>query len=39
MSEEEVKSAVNQVMVTDKFKQSVLSEELTDFFLYKGTII
>lgn len=33
MSEEEVKSAVNQVMVTDKFKQSVLSEELTDFFV------
>ena len=32
-SEEEVKSAVNQVMVTDKFKQSVLSEELTDFFV------
>lgn len=33
MSEEEVKSAVNQVMVTDKFKQSVLSDELTDFFV------
>ena len=33
MSEEEVKSAVNQVMVTDKFKQSVLSEELTVFFV------
>ena len=33
MSENEVKSAVNQVMVTDKFKQSVLSNELTDFFV------
>ena len=33
MSEEEVKSAVNQVMVTDKFKQSVLSDELTEFFV------
>ena len=33
MSEEEVKSAVNQVMVTDKFKQTILSNELTDFFV------
>lgn len=33
MSEQEVKSAVNQVMVTDKFKQSILSEDLTDFFV------
>ena len=33
MSEEEVKSAVNQVMVTDKFKQSVLSDKLADFFV------
>lgn len=33
MSEQEVKSAVNQVMVTDKFKQSVLSEGLTDFLV------
>lgn len=33
MSEEEVKSAVNQVMVTDKFKQSILSDELTNFFV------
>lgn len=33
MSEQEVKSAVNQVMVTDKFKQSVLSSDLTDFFV------
>lgn len=35
MSEEEVKNAVNQVMITDKFKQSVLNSELTDF-LIKG---
>ena len=33
MSEQEVKSAVNQVMVTEKFKQSVLSDDLTDFFV------
>ncbi len=33
MSEEEVKSAVNQVMVTDKFKQTVLSEDLENFFV------
>lgn len=33
MSEEEVKSAVNQVMVTDKFKQSILSDDLTNFFV------
>ena len=33
MSEEEIKSAVNQVMVTDKFKQSILSDGLTDFFV------
>lgn len=33
MSEQEVKSAVNQVMVTDKFKQSVLSSDLTNFFV------
>ena len=33
MSEEEVKSAVNQVMVTDKFKHSVLSDELANFFV------
>ena len=33
ISEQEVKIAVNQVMVTDKFKQSILSEDLTDFFV------
>ena len=33
MSEQEVKSAVNQVMVTDKFKQSVLSDSLEEFFV------
>ena len=33
MSEQEVKSAVNQVMVTDKFKQTVLSSDLTNFFV------
>ena len=33
MSEDEVKSAVNQVMVTDKFKQSILSSGLEDFFV------
>ena len=33
MSEDEVKSAVNQVMVTDKFKQTVLSDGLTSFFI------
>ncbi len=33
MSEEEVKSAINQVMVTDKFKQSILSDDLTSFFV------
>lgn len=33
MSEEEVKSAINQVMVTDKFKQSILSDDLTSFFI------
>ena len=33
MSEEEVKSAVNQVMVTDKFKQTILSDKLTDFLV------
>ena len=33
MSEDEVKSAVNQVMVTDKFKQTVLSDGLTSFFV------
>lgn len=33
MSEEEVKNAVNQVTVTDKFKQSVLNDELTSFLV------
>lgn len=33
MSENEVKSAINQVMVTDKFKQTILSDGLTDFFV------
>lgn len=33
MSEEEVESAINQVAVTDKFKQSILNEDLTDFLL------
>ena len=33
MSEEEVKNAVNQVLVTDKFKQSILSDGLTDFLV------
>ena len=33
MSEEEVKGAINQVTVTDKFKQSVLNEDLTNFLL------
>ena len=33
MSEEEVKGAVNQVTVTDKFKQSILNEDLTEFLL------
>ena len=33
MSEEEVKNAVNQVAVTEKFKQAVLNEGLTDFLL------
>ena len=33
MSEDEVKSAVNQVMVTDKFKQSILSSGLEEFFV------
>ncbi len=31
MTVEEVKNATNQVMVTDKFKQSVLNIKLTDF--------
>ena len=31
MTIEEVESATNQVTVTDKFKQSVLSTNLTDF--------
>ena len=31
MSVEEVKSALNQVTVTDKFKQTVLNKNLTDF--------
>ena len=31
MSEEEVKSAINQVSVTQKFKQAILSEDLTQF--------
>ena len=35
MSEEEVKSAINQVSVTQKFKQAILSEDLTKF-LEKG---
>ena len=33
MSEEEVQGAINQVAVTDKFKQSILNEDLTDFLL------
>ena len=33
MSEEEIQGAINQVTVTDKFKQSVLNEDLTDFLL------
>ena len=33
MSEQEVKNAVNQVLVTDKFKQSILSEGITDFLV------
>ena len=35
MSEEEVKSAITQVSVTQKFKQAVLNEDLTQF-LEKG---
>ena len=35
MTEEEVKSAINQVSVTQKFKQAILSEGLTKF-LEKG---
>ena len=35
MTEEEVKSAINQVSVTQKFKQAILSEDLTKF-LEKG---
>ena len=31
MSVEEVESAVNQVTVTEKFKQSILNKDLTDF--------
>ena len=31
MSEDEVKSAINQVSVTQKFKQAILSEDLTQF--------
>ncbi len=33
MSVQEVESAINQVMVTEKFKQSVLNENVTDFLL------
>ena len=33
MSEEEVAGAINQVAVTDKFKQSILNDELTEFLL------
>lgn len=33
MSEEEVQGAINQVTVTDKFKQSILNEDLTNFLL------
>lgn len=33
MSVEEVESAINQVIVTGKFKQSVLNENVTDFLL------
>ena len=36
MSVEEVKGAINQVTVTDKFKQTVLNRNLTDF-LEEGT--
>jgi len=35
MSIDEVKSAINQINVTDKFKQSILNENLTEF-LIKG---
>ena len=31
MSEDEVRSAINQVSVTQKFKQAILSEDLTQF--------
>ena len=33
MSEQEVKNAVNQVLVTDKFKQSILSHDVTEFLV------
>ncbi len=33
MSVQEVESAINQVIVTEKFKQSVLNENVTDFLL------
>ena len=33
MSIDEVKSAINQINVTNKFKQTVLNENLTDFFV------
>ncbi len=35
MSEQEVKNAVSQVLITDKFKQSILSKDITNF-LVKG---
>ena len=33
MSEQEVKNAINQVLVTNKFKQTILSKDLTNFFI------
>ena len=33
MSEQEVKDAVNQVLVTDKFKPSILNKGVTEFFV------
>lgn len=33
MSTEEVESAINQIIVTNKFKQSVLNEDVTQFLL------
>ena len=33
MSEDEVKNAINQVLITNKFKQSILSDSVTQFFI------